>query len=80
MIGRATWFINPVLSRPAPMMITAMIEQTALLLNPTNASLGEIRPVIGRSTIMRMPTTSTRTHSKMNSTTTKARTIIVKTI
>ncbi len=62
-IGPTNRLIRPVLSRPAPMMMTAMIEMTALLLMPTNASFGEIRPRRGRETIIRMATTSTRTHS-----------------
>ena len=79
-IGPATLFITPVLSRPAPIMITAMMETTALLLKPTNASLGDIRPIRGRSAIMIIPTTSTLTHSKINRTTAKPSTIMVKII
>jgi hypothetical protein len=58
-------------------MMTAMMEQTALLLNPTKASFGEINPIRGKSTIIMMPTTSTLTHSNTNKQITKARTIIV---
>ncbi len=80
MMGPATWFITPVLSRPAPMMMTAMIEQTALLLSPTKACLGAMRPSIGSRTIIRTPTTSTLIHSETNSHTAKARTTIVSII
>jgi hypothetical protein len=80
MMGPATWFITPVLSRPAPMMITAMMEHTALLLKPTKASFGDIKPARGSSTIMSIPTTSTRTHSNINRTITKTKTIMVNII
>jgi hypothetical protein len=62
------------------MMITAIMEQTALLLNPTKASLGDTRPIRGSMTIIIIPTTSTLTHSKINRITAKTRTIIVKII
>jgi len=64
---RASEFIAPVLSSPAPMIITAIIETTALLESPLIASFGVTRPKRGRIIIMRMPTTSTRTHSKIKS-------------
>ncbi len=38
----------PVLSSPAPMIITAMIDTTALLESPLIASFGVTRPRIGR--------------------------------
>ncbi len=79
-MGPATLFITPVLSRPAPMIITAMMETTALLLNPKNASLGVTRPIRGSKTIMMIPTTSTRTHSKINNTIAKTSTTMVKII
>ena len=63
MTGLTSLLIIPVLSRPAPMIITAMIEITALLLIPTNASLGVTRCNRGKLTIIKMATTSTRTHS-----------------
>ena len=79
-MGPATLFITPVLSSPAPMIITAIMEQTALLLNPTKASLGDTRPIRGSMTIIIIPTTSTLTHSKTNRIIAKTRTIIVKII
>jgi hypothetical protein len=63
--GETTRLMIPVLSRPAPMMITAMMEMTAFELNPTKASFGVTRRSRGRHTIMRMATTSTRIHSTM---------------
>jgi len=79
-MGPATLFITPVLSKPAPMIITAIMEHTALLLKPTKASVGDTRPISGSITIMIMPTTSTLTHSKINRIITKTKTIIVKII
>ena len=38
MMKLATLFIKPVLSNPAPTIITAMIDITALLENPPNRS------------------------------------------
>ena len=35
-IAAATWFMMPVLSRPAPMIITAIIDITALEAKPSN--------------------------------------------
>ena len=66
-IMRASEFMAPVLSRPAPIMMTAIMETTALLDKPLMASLGVTRPSNGSPTIMIIPTTSTRTHSKINS-------------
>src|SRR3989339_721271 len=76
-MGLATLFITPVLSRPAPMIITAIMEQTALLERPEKASLGVTRPIMGNRTIIIIPTTSTLTHSKINKQITKTRTIMV---
>ena len=76
-MGPATLFITPVLSSPAPMIMTAMMEQTALLLRPTKASWGVTSPINGSITIMIIPTTSTLTHSKTKSTIAKTSTIMV---
>ena len=64
---RAREFMAPVLSRPAPIIITAIMETTALLESPLMASLGVTSPSKGKIIIMMMPTTSTRTHSKIKS-------------
>ena len=53
------------------MMITAMIETTALELNPLMAWDPVITPDKGRSTIIRSPTISTLTTSKTNKIVTK---------
>ena len=68
MIGRAIWFITPVFSRPAPIIITAIIEMTALLENPLKTSLGSTTsnpttPLRPSRTITVMAATSTRTSS-----------------
>ncbi len=59
----ASTFITPVLSRPAPMIMTAIIETTALLLRPLIAFSGSTRPRSGSRTIISIPTTSTLTSS-----------------
>jgi len=71
MIWREKVFITPVLSRPSPMMMTAMIETTALELNPLMASDASITPDSGNSTIIKRPTMSTLTTSKTNRRVTK---------
>ena len=43
-IPAATWLITPVLSRPAPMIMTAMMETTALLAKPSNSRVSGTRP------------------------------------
>ena len=61
--GLTSLLMRPVRSSPAPMMITAMMDITALLLMPTKASFGVTRCNKGKATIIRIATTSTRTHS-----------------
>lgn len=58
--------MTPDLSSPAPMMITAMMATTALDPKPPMASLASMMPVNGSRAIIIRPTTSRRTHSKMN--------------
>ena len=65
-MGPTSRLTTPVLSSPAPMIITAMIDTTALLERPENASDGVTKCNRGRVTIIKMATTSTRTHSTMN--------------
>ncbi len=76
-------FIRPALSRPAPIMITAIIETTAFEPSPLMASSAPITPVSGRMTIINKPTTSTRTNSKIKSIITNTSTnstIIISTV
>ena len=56
----------PVRSSPAPMIITAMIEITALLANPSNTWAAGTTPVAPTSTMMSSAATSTRTTSDTN--------------
>ena len=79
-IQAATLFMIPVRSSPAPMIITAMIEITALELNPANrCSMSASPPSPGRvlnspiSTITISAARSTRTSSLTNNVTVKAR-------
>ena len=65
-MGPTRRFTTPVLSNPAPIIITAMMDTTALLDRPEKASAGVTKCKRGRTTIIRMATTSTRTHSTMN--------------
>ena len=67
-ICEATTFMTPVLFSPAPRIITAMIETTALELSPAMASSGLITPDNGNNTIISRPTRSTRSKSKTNRT------------
>ncbi len=67
--GRTSRLMTPVWSRPLPMLITAMMETTALLASPLKASRPLINPSMGRLTMTRMATTSTRSHSVRNRTT-----------
>jgi hypothetical protein len=73
MICLAKIFMTPVLSRPSPMMITAMIETTALELKPLMAWEASITPDRGKRTIIRRPTISTLTTSNTNSIVTKTK-------
>ena len=43
-INAANLPITPVLSKPAPIIITAIIEITALLEKPENKPVGSIKP------------------------------------
>jgi len=76
-IKAATLLIIPVLSRPAPIIITATIEITALLENPSNRWAGStnpsLNPIIGASklvnpnnTIIEIAAISTSTISNAN--------------
>ncbi|EKD38186.1 MAG: hypothetical protein ACD_75C00833G0002 [uncultured bacterium] len=55
--------MTPVLFKPAPIIMTAMIDTTALELSPAIASSAVITPVRGKRTIIRRPTRSTRNRS-----------------
>jgi len=66
MIWCAKTFITPVLSRPAPIIMMAIIETTALELRPLIAWEASMTPERGRSIIIRSPTMSTRTISNIN--------------
>ena len=70
-IGRLIWFMTPDLSSPAPIIITAMIEMTALLEKPLKISFGWTISgpkalLIASNTIMLIAATSTRTSSDTN--------------
>jgi hypothetical protein len=76
-IKPATLLMMPVLSRPAPMIMTAMIDMTALLEKPSNRCLvstspcsspmkGATRDVSPSSTMMVTAARSTLTTSKAN--------------
>ena len=91
MMKLATWDMIPVRSSPAPMIITAMIDITALLAKPSNRcstgtspSLipiqGATRLVSPRSTITVMAATSTPTTSKANRKTVSMRKAITQAI
>ena len=56
----------PVRSSPAPMIITAMIDTTALLAKPSKIWAAGTTPVSPTRTMMRTAATSTRTTSEMN--------------
>ena len=58
--------MTPVRSSPAPMIITAMIEMTALLANPSKTCAAGTTPVAPTRTMMRIAATSTRTTSDTN--------------
>ena len=76
-INEATLVIIPVLSRPAPIIMTAIIDMTALEEKPSNSLCVSTRPVLipitgenrvvkPRSTIIVAAATSTSTISKAN--------------
>jgi hypothetical protein len=67
--GLTPRLITPVWLRPWPIMITAMIEMTAVLDSPWKASRPSTSPSRGSATMIRMATTSTRNHSVTNNTT-----------
>ena len=56
----------PVRSSPAPMIITAMMEITALLAKPSKMWAAGTTPVAPTRTMMRRAATSTRTTSDTN--------------
>ena len=56
----------PVRSSPAPMIITAMMEITALLAKPSKTWAAGTTPVAPTSTMTRSAATSTRTTSETN--------------
>ena len=83
----ATDVMAPVLSRPAPMIITAMIETTAFEEKPSNISRGSLRPSRPgtyesrpRITRIRIAATSTRTISDTNKKTVTANRLSTATI
>ena len=87
----ATCDMSPVLSRLAPMIMTAMMEMTALLAKPSNRWLmgtkPSVRPIRGasrlvspRRTITEMAATSTPTTSKANRKTTSNKKAVTQAI
>ena len=56
----------PVRSSPAPMIITAMIDITALLAKPSNTCAAGTTPVTPSRSMMVIAATSTRTTSNTN--------------
>ena len=63
-----SWRVTPARSSPCPMTMTAMIEMTAALEKPRNASAGSISPSHGRASSTSKAVTSVRSASVTNST------------